>query len=320
MNKLFKISATLSLSLCSLLVFSQNQAPEKIHFFDIPEEVNKKRTRSFVIGVSAAYGATLVALNEAWYANYDKTSFHFFNDNREWLQMDKAGHLHTAYFYTDWAYHGFRWTGMNQRKSIWYASASSILAQTTIEIFDGFSARWGASYGDFLFNVAGTATYSAQELLWDEQRILVKFSFHPIDYGNNRIIQDRTDELFGTGFFESALKDYNGQTYWVSTNPYSFMQASSTFPSWLNIAIGYGAKDVYGGFNNTFLNADGLELTINEERLRQFYISPDIDLTRIKTNKRGLRFLLGMANVFKIPAPTLELDSGGKAKFHWLYF
>ena len=29
---------------------------------------------------------------------YPKSKFHFINDNREWLQMDKFGHAMTSYY------------------------------------------------------------------------------------------------------------------------------------------------------------------------------------------------------------------------------
>jgi hypothetical protein len=44
----------------------------------------------------AAQGA-LVGLNQLWYADYARSDFHFINDNAEWLQMDKAGHIYSSY-------------------------------------------------------------------------------------------------------------------------------------------------------------------------------------------------------------------------------
>jgi hypothetical protein len=38
----------------------------------------------------------LVGLNQLWYA-YARSDFHFINDNAEWLQMDKAGHIYSSY-------------------------------------------------------------------------------------------------------------------------------------------------------------------------------------------------------------------------------
>ena len=49
---------------------------------------------------------------------------------------------------------------------------------TVVEVFDGYSSEWGASSGDIVANVSGTALYVSQELLWNEQRITPKFSFH----------------------------------------------------------------------------------------------------------------------------------------------
>src|SRR5215210_5273039 len=43
------------------------------------------------------YGATMTGLYQAWYADFPSTHFHFFNDWREWQQMDKSGHLLMSY-------------------------------------------------------------------------------------------------------------------------------------------------------------------------------------------------------------------------------
>ena len=55
-------------------------------------------------------------------------------------------------------------------------------------------------------------------------------------------------------------------------------------------------------------------------RIRQFYLAPDIDFTKIKTNKKWLRTIFFCLNAFKCPAPTLMIDSKGKFKAYALYF
>jgi hypothetical protein len=45
---------------------------------------------------------------------------------------------------------------------------------------------------------------------------------------------------------EQMLKDYNGQTYWLSVNLHSFYKGSK-IPKWLNLAIGYGANGMLTG-------------------------------------------------------------------------
>ena len=52
---------------------------------------NKKRIRLATTANIVGYGGTLIGLNAIWYAKYPRSGFHFFNDNAEWLQMDKAG-------------------------------------------------------------------------------------------------------------------------------------------------------------------------------------------------------------------------------------
>ena len=55
------------------------------------------------------------------------------------------------------------------------------------------------------------------------------------------------------------------------------------------------------------------------KRYRQWFLAPDIDLTKIKTNKKGIRMALRVLNIFKFPAPSLEY-SNGSMKFNWLHF
>jgi len=54
---------------------------------------NKKRVALVTAANVVGYGGALIALNAAWYAKFPRSGFHFFNDNAEWLQVDKAGHI-----------------------------------------------------------------------------------------------------------------------------------------------------------------------------------------------------------------------------------
>jgi hypothetical protein len=282
---------------------------------------------------AAAYTGTIIALNEVWYKDYPRGSFHFFNDWGEWENMDKMGHWITAYFESDWYYALAKWTGIPDRKAQWVGAGMGILLQSTVEVMDGFSENWGFSVPDFTFNALGAATFFAQQRIWGEQRIRLKLSATTQSYPTYTILSEdgehtttlrhRANELYGTGFFERLLKDYNAQTAWVSVNIASFIRAEeSRFPAWLNIAIGYGANNMYGGFSNKWEEA-GADYTLDAReypRTRQYYLSPDIDLSRIPSRSPLVRTLLALANVIKIPAPTLELNSEGKLRMHILHF
>ena len=60
--------------------------------------------------------------------------------------------------------------------------------------------------------------------------------------------------------------------------------------------------------------------TAVDERFRQYFLSPDLDLTRIKTKSKVLRTVLFVLNGVKVPMPALEFRSNGKFVAHGLYF
>jgi len=266
------------------------------------------------------YGGTLLILNETWYKNYPKQGFTSFDDSKEWLQMDKIGHAWSAYTLSLVSTTSWKWAGLSDKKSAIIGSASGFAFLTVIELLDAYSARWGWSWSDIAANSLGTGLFLSQQLIWKEQRIQFKFSFHRKDYADETL-NARSDELFGSTTRERMLKDYNGQTYWLSANMKSFFK-DSRMPAWLNIAVGYGADGMFGGTENKAYDQNG-NVTFDRTdipRVRQFYLAPDIDLTKIKSNKKWLRTVFLLLNSIKFPAPALMVDSKGKVKVYGIYF
>lgn len=277
-----------------------------------------KRIKWVAAGNLAAYGGTMVALYATWYKNYPQSNFHFFNDNKEWLQVDKAGHFWSAYTEGRLSIELWRWAGLMPNKAIWVGGLSGLAYQSIIEVLDGFSAEWGFSWGDYTANTAGTALLIAQELGWKEQRIILKFSSHRNGYGND-VLNKRADEIYGNGLPERILKDYNAQTYWVSMNIKSFF-INSNVPAWLNIAAGYGADGMFGAVTNQWTDKNGIHNDRTDiKRYRRWYIAPDIDLTKIKTKNKFLKTGLFLLNSLKFPTPSVEF-SGNKLKWNWFHF
>ncbi len=281
----------------------------------------QKRRRTWLIGGAnvVGYGGTMIGLYNAWYKNYPQSKFHTFNDWPEWKQVDKVGHFYSAYIESFGSMKMWQWTGMERKKRIWIGGMSGAMYQTVIEVLDGFSTGWGWSWGDFSANVLGSGALVAQELAWDEQRIRFKFSFHKKNYADPSLDQ-RSDKLFGNSLAERMLKDYNGQTYWASANLKSFFK-QSRLPAWLSVAVGYGAEGLFGGTRNFALDNAGNIIFDRPDikRYRQWFLAPDIDLTKIKTNKKGVRFLFTVLSAFKFPAPSLEYGNG-KFRLHALHF
>lgn len=272
-------------------------------------------TATNIIGYSGA----MVGLYSAWYKNYPQTNMHSFNDIGEWKQIDKIGHAYSAYAESKASMELWRWTGIDRKKRIWIGGMSGAFYQTVIEVLDGFSAEWGWSWADFGANIIGSGMLVAQELAWDEQRIQFKFSFHRKSY-NDPELNARSNKLFGKSTAERFLKDYNGQTYWLSMNLRSFFP-KSRIPAWLNVSIGTGAEGLFGANENVGKDDNG-NIIFNRpdiKRYRQWYLAPDIDLSKIKTNKKGLKLLFNMLNIVKFPMPALEF-SNGKFRFNAIAF
>ena len=277
------------------------------------------RTKTIAGTNIIGYSAAMVGLYSAWYKNYPQTNFHSFNDFGEWQQIDKIGHVYSAYAESKASMELWRWTGIDRKKRIWIGGMSGAFYQTVIEVLDGFSAEWGWSWSDFGANILGSGMLVAQELAWDEQRIQLKFSFHRKSY-NDASLNQRSNKLFGKSTAERFLKDYNGQTYWLSVNLRSFFPESRV-PAWLNVSIGTGAEGMFGANENIGKDDNG---NINfyrpdVKRYRQWYLAPDIDLTKIKTNKKGLKLVFTLLNVVKFPMPALEY-SNGKFRFNAIAF
>ena len=279
---------------------------------------NKKRVQAVAAGNIVGYGAIMAGLYSAWYSKYPQSNFHFFNDNHEWLQVDKVGHMFSAYAESYGSMEMWRWTGVNRNKRILLGGLSGAAYQTVIEVLDGFSTEWGWSWGDFAANVAGSGLLVGQEFAWDEQRIRMKFSVHKKNYGAPDLTK-RANELYGKSFQERFIKDYNGQTYWLSTNLKAFMPHSN-LPPWLNVAVGYGAEGMFGGEENIAVKEGQITFDRRDiKRYRQWYLAPDVDFNRIKTNSKLLKLTFGFLNVLKFPTPSLEL-SNNKLRVNFLTF
>jgi hypothetical protein len=209
-------------------------------------------------------------------------------------------------------------SGVPSGKAAWLGGISGLGYQTILEFLDAHSAQWGWSWADMAANAAGASIFTRQQLVWHEQRLQLKFSAFPERYAAPELKQ-RAETLFGNRFPERLLKDYNAQTYWLSVNLQSVLR--NKVPEWLNIAVGYGAKGMYGGFENIARDDSGTILFDRRDikRQRQWYLSPDIDWTKIRTKKPVVKTLFSVLNMIKVPAPALEWRSG-KLRGHWISF
>ena len=201
-----------SIYLLFLLSTINSYSQNKTSFWTISDSLHKPRRNSLIAAETLMAASSLVALDQLWYSEYPRSSFQFTNDNNQWKQMDKIGHIMTSYYIGKVGVDLLDWSGVSEKNQLIYGATAGFTFLTAVEILDGFSEEWGFSLGDIAANAAGTGILIGQELLWKEQRVKLKYSFHQTKYARIK------PELLGNNFIEQSIKDYNGQTYWLSAN------------------------------------------------------------------------------------------------------
>ena len=269
--------------------------------------ISTGRLVGVVAGTAVVYALSTYLLGKTWYTR--RVPFHTFDDNREWLQMDKVGHATTAYAISRGEYELFRWSGVPDRTAALTGGAIALLFQSTIEVFDGHSEGWGFSKGDMAANAAGIALFMGQQYGFGAQKVSLRYGFTQSIYPQYR------PELLGRSRFAQLLKDYNGQQYWLSVNLAAVLPVGPAFPRWLNLDLGYSGSGMTGGSANPPLyGSNGQPIVFR--RVRQFYLAPDVDLARLTPAGSTGRMLLGATQFIKLPSPSLEFNARDGWRWH----
>lgn len=252
---------------------------------------NSTFSRRIFLGCGALALAALIyyLLDRLWYAAAPRSRSHWFDDSRDWQQMDKAGHAFTAYQLSRIAYHLLVWAGMPPEKAHRYAALMGFSAISPIELLDSLATTHGASAYDLMANATGAALFTAQEQLAGKQLIHPKFWFTPSPYAALR-----PDKL-GNHLGEQIIKDYNGQSYWLSL-PLPFLPMDY---QWIRAAVGYNATGmVYG-------NPDQ-NLRAGRRSRRHFLLSLDLELPiRLQQGKTG-KIIGFLSEMFRLPLPVVR--------------
>lgn len=275
------------------------------------DTLNPQRLRKVLISQSAFYVAGISFLQFIWYKDHEAVPFHFYNDNKGWLQLDKAGHAFSAYYESYKSYKAFRWAGLSEKKAVFYGGLTGMLIQAPIEVFDGYYEGYGFSKGDIVANTGGALLFMGQQWFLHDQLVKMKFSYSPSPYAQHR------PRMLGENHIQRFFMDYNGHTYWLSLNLKKATQFNF-MPPWLNLALGYSGNGMLGEFKNpTWYRGEPFPYF---ERYRQYLFSLDIDLSEVRTSSKFLRSVFDALNLIKIPLPTLEYNRLDGYKLHAVYF
>ncbi|MEZ4921564.1 MAG: DUF2279 domain-containing protein [Crocinitomicaceae bacterium] len=281
-------------------------------FLEPSDSLNKKRLIGVSITSGLAWGGSIAGLYYVWYKDFPKSGFHTFNDFHEWQQMDKLGHMYSSWSFGRSVGDLYEWSGLDHKKSSLIGAGFSLGYLTTFELLDAYNEAWGFSWSDVGFNTLGAATYWGQEYFFNKQYVHFKFSAHHTSLAQYR------PEILGNDFASRMLKDYNGQTYWMSFNPIYWFKEDSKFPEWIDLSLGYSIEDQLIGDGGTYVITNG-NSQLSFSPYRQYYLSLDVNFEAIPTNKRWLKIIFRGLNFFKVPFPALEI-ANGKLGFKPLYF
>jgi hypothetical protein len=307
------------MKLASILASKNNVLPFLIFLVSLTANGQEsdsftKPQKAYLITSSVGLVAGHAGLYNLWYKDYPQSKFHFINDNQQWLQMDKYGHAFSAYTLSEVGYTTCKSLGFKENRALIYGGLLGLVFQTPIEVFDGFSAEWGASTGDLAANTFGWGLFFTQQKIWKQQIVRMKWSYYHSGYAHLR------PNVLGSSFSERLLKDYNGQTYWLSTNISSIFPKSK-IPQWLNLAVGFGAEGMIGGSSNLIIDKKTgavLKDYTATQRYRTYDFSLDLDLSKIKTKSKFLKGAFRYFNWIKIPFPSVQYSNPTGIRFRGL--
>lgn len=283
---------------------------ERSNPFPSRDTVDPLRFHSLWTGKLLFMGGSYYMLDRTWYQGHSRTSFHFFDDSGDWLQMDKAGHLWSAFHLSRGSSALWQWSGIREERAALYGAGVGTLFLTGVEVMDGFSKEWGFSLADAGSNLLGSAAFYLQKKKWGKAYFLPVFSYRPSSLARHR------PGLLGSNFPERLLKDYNAQSYWINIDP-ELWGDDHPFPDWLALSVGYGADGMLGGSRNPAYNNSGQALP-SFDRTRRFYLSFDLLLKELPVEGKGWRTLFRVLDAFRFPFPALEYSPQAGFRGHLL--
>jgi len=263
--------------------------------------------------ITAGYLISLLWLSSVWYNVY--TSFHFFDDVFEWEFMDKLGHSFASFQIGAFFYKIFGESeSLNpslQKKWLCFTGFALLLP---IEILDGFSLNYGASPADLLANGLGSLLCYWHVSSKVVSGAMPKFSFHTTPLSILR------PGLLGSNIFQQTIKDYNGQTYWLSLDINKILN-TKILPGWLMLTIGYGAEGLLGGHDNSWVTKEGGVIDFySVVRTKRIFISVDLNTSNLREKNRFMNYFLMPFMIIKFPAPAIEINFERGVIFHPIYF
>ncbi|MAW21373.1 MAG: hypothetical protein CMD16_03140 [Flavobacteriales bacterium] len=260
------------------------------------KKINKKRVLIVSSSLGVALGGSYWYVKNAWWAE-KQTDFHFDDgaDLTYALNVDKIGHFMGGLQAADLFSSSMRWTGMNEKQSLWYGAAFGSGLQLAIEMKDAYAPYWGFSKWDLALGSVGSIWPLAQYYNNDFNAIDFKLSYYKRSDIYWELEQQRGKEINKNSWQD----DYPNQTYWMSFDVNHFAE-TCCWPEWLNLAIGFGLDDTQ------YLNENNTKKGGNNE----WYIALDYNIPKMlkKWDSPTAKKVKHWLNYFHLPAPTIKIS------------
>jgi len=233
--------------------------------------------------------AHLQNYNSWWHG--ERGRFHLGEDGTQYLHADKWGHFFFTYVTSDIISRSLIWSGVPKGEAFWYGGGIATAFQLYVEIEDAFHPELGFSLGDAFADLAGAVLPALQEDVPAFGPLSLKWSAIP-------------SARYKDGSYRTLIDDYESQYYWLSWNIKDVVgkNCPSIIPGFLNIALGYGVKNLGEHGNGT----------------PELYVGLDCDFRKLPGEGELLSTVKHVLNYFHCPAPTIRITHD--IIFYWVRF
>ncbi|MEN3039219.1 MAG: DUF2279 domain-containing protein [Candidatus Kryptonium sp.] len=278
-DKVLKIFLLLAFCFSKVFSFENYFSASDSNSKPVREQVNYTRLAIVGLGTVGVMGVIHVYQQNAWWSG-QRRSFHIVNDWDYALNIDKLGHFYGANLISNLFSSSLQWAGIEKKKSMLYGAVLGSVFGLYVEFEDGFATQWGFSPGDAGANILGAWYPIAQYYIPFLKNFNFKWSYIP------------TSQL-KSGKKKIFIDDHEGQVMWLSVSVNNLLpeKIEKFYPDFLNIAIGYGVRDLDGIGGGK----------------REFYISLDYDLEKLPGDGWFLKLLKKNLNYIHLPAPAIRL-------------
>lgn len=285
---------------CALLVFNTNGQVSDL------DSTHQQPGWLAPTVTAAIWTGSLIAFQPVWYEGKGREPFHFFDDSREWLGMDKIGHVYSAFHLSETVKNLFVANRYSENSAVWIGAAAASAYMTSLEILDGYGTGWGFSWSDVAANTLGSALFLVDERYDCKVDWQLKWWFSPSPFASYN------PSVLGSTLPQQVLKDYNGQSYWLTWRP---SELNATFwPKWIGVSFGYSISEkILGSPNHVIINQTQLNA------YSQYYLSLDLLPDGFQLKKKWLKVVTFPLQWIKIPFPGIEFSKHG-IRARWLAF